>query len=280
MASPPITKSRSLRRAITDMWPGAVAGGEGEADRAVAEEVEGAAEAGVGVDPAAVEVDRAVVEGVVEVGAAVAVQGRARAGRRRLPLGLADDEGRLAGTRRSPRCGRCACGSSPRSGPRRRRGPRSRSCAGTSSPAAQARLAEAVGRRAPKFSLPSVAIEGCRPVSTRIAPALGWRIRKAGQGTVVARLAAEQRAQQLQGEEAPARAAPSSSAGQVDVAGDHRLDRDRGARASRRRAARAAAWPPRGPSSPGHITRRGPAIGCRTSMAESSHSQRLQGRSA
>ena len=41
---------------------------------------------------------------------------------------------------------------------------------------------------APKFSRPSVAIDGCRPVSTRIAPALGWRIRKAGQGTVIAGL--------------------------------------------------------------------------------------------
>ena len=49
---------------------GAVAGREGEPDRAVAEEVEGAAEAGVGVDAGAVEVDRAVVEGVVEVGCA------------------------------------------------------------------------------------------------------------------------------------------------------------------------------------------------------------------
>ena len=27
------------------------------------------------------------------------------------------------------------------------------------------------------------AIEGCSPVSTRIGPALGWRIRNAGQGT-------------------------------------------------------------------------------------------------
>src|SRR4029077_16954244 len=40
---------------------GAVAGRVGKPDRAVAEEVEAASEAGVGVDSAAVEVDRAVV---------------------------------------------------------------------------------------------------------------------------------------------------------------------------------------------------------------------------
>jgi hypothetical protein len=67
---------------------GAVSWRIDEMDGAVAEEVEGAAEAGVGVDVVAVEVDGAVLEGVVEVGAAVAVEEGAGAVRGRLPLGL------------------------------------------------------------------------------------------------------------------------------------------------------------------------------------------------
>ena len=59
--------------------------------------------------------------------------------------------------------------------------PRLRSCAGTSSPGFRVGLPKRLPSE-PKFCLPSVAIEGCRPVSTRIAPALGWRIRKAGIG--------------------------------------------------------------------------------------------------
>src|SRR5207344_494499 len=62
---------------------------------AVAEEVEGASEGRVGPDPAAVEVDGAVVEGVFEVGPAVAVEQRSRPGRGGMPLDLADDEGRV-----------------------------------------------------------------------------------------------------------------------------------------------------------------------------------------
>ena len=52
---------------MTDMWPVRVAGREGEAHAAVAEEVEGAAEGRVRVDVGPVEVDGAVVERVVEV---------------------------------------------------------------------------------------------------------------------------------------------------------------------------------------------------------------------
>ena len=58
---------------------GRVPGRVGEPDRAVAEEVEGAPEGRVGVDLAAVEVDRPVVEGVVVVHVAVAVQRSAAA---------------------------------------------------------------------------------------------------------------------------------------------------------------------------------------------------------
>ena len=80
--------------------------------------------------------------------------------------------------------------------------------------------------RPPKFSLPSVAIEGCRPVSTRIAPALGWRIRKAGTGiTFGARLAGSSARSSFSGEEAAARA-DHHRLREVDVAGDQRFDRD------------------------------------------------------
>ena len=95
IASPPITKSRSARRADHRHVAGAVAGGVGEADRAVAEEVEGAAEAGVGVDRRR---GRSRPCGSRRRSRSGRGGSRCSSGLRavggRLPLGLADDEGR------------------------------------------------------------------------------------------------------------------------------------------------------------------------------------------
>ena len=72
-----------------------MAGRVGEPDAAVAEEVEGAAEARVGGDSRTIEVDDPVIEEVVVVGGAIAAQERPRVGRGRLPFRLREDERRL-----------------------------------------------------------------------------------------------------------------------------------------------------------------------------------------
>ena len=192
---------------------GAVARRVGESDRAVAEEVEAAAEGGVGVDPAAVEVDRAVVEGVVEVGAAVAVEQRPRAGRGGVPLGLAEDEGRVGelGDRRGVvdvHVGHH----------------HDRDLTGVEAALAQLRrnvlaglerrVAEAVAEAAEVL----LAVGGDRGVQAGVdedRAGAGVADQEGGAGDGRRRLAAEQGAQQLQGLEAAARAVPSSSRGQV-----------------------------------------------------------------
>src|SRR6202012_2689992 len=68
--------------------------------------------------------------------------------------------------------------------------PLARSCEGTSSPAFSGGRPKRLARP-PKFSEAPLAIGGWRPVSTRIGPALGWWIRKAGTGTVSACLELE-----------------------------------------------------------------------------------------
>ena len=169
MASPPITKSRCGEAGDHRHVAGAVAGRVGEADRAVAEEVEGAAEGRVGVDPAAVEVDRAVVEGVVEVGAAVAAQQRARAAWSPPPTPCSlTTKGELGNSEIAEVWSTC----------------RWVITTTAISPGLEAALAQ-LGRRRPRPARPAVvpgarggrssragsaAIEGCRPVSTRIAP--------------------------------------------------------------------------------------------------------------
>ena len=73
---------------------GAVAGRGGEPDAAVAEQVEGAAEGRVRADALGAVAERAVVEGVVVVGRAVAAQEGPAVGGRGDPLGLGEHEGR------------------------------------------------------------------------------------------------------------------------------------------------------------------------------------------
>ena len=230
------------------MWPARVPGGEGEPDRAVAEEVVGAAEARVGVDLAAVEVDRAVVEGVVEVLAPVAVEQRFRARRvaafHSASLTTKVDCGNSEIAELWSRCRwvMTTIGTSPGSRPAFAQLRRD-VFAGL-----EARLAEARRRGAPKFSR---AVGRDRGVQAGVdEDRAGARVaeQEGGAGDLHRRLAAEQGPRQLQRQEAAARAL-HHRARPGDVAGDHRFDRHRRARGALRRAARAAVSLRREPSS-------------------------------
>ena len=128
--------------------PGAVAGGVGEPDRPVPEEVEGAAEGGIGADVAPVEVDRAIVECVVEVGGPVAAQQGPAAVGSRPPTRPRRRRRWTGGTPRSPRLWSrwrwvmITIGTSPASSPL------ARSWAGTSCAGLEARLGVSGRRRA------------------------------------------------------------------------------------------------------------------------------------
>ena len=213
---------------------GAVARGEGEPDRAVAEEVEGAAEGAVGGDRS-----RRRSRPCSSRRRGRSGRGGSRADRGRAPVAachsselrtkvdsgnseIADAWSRWRWVRMTTSivAGAEALGAELR---RRRRGP------------ARARIVSPAMR--PRLWRGSEATDGCSPVSTRIAPTPGWRTRKAGTG---------RRQRCSRGTPIPSALSRPRRPGSCSISagGDHgrpaahRLDDHRGVRRRRRPAAR------------------------------------------